>query len=369
LIPLLKPLLPNADALRPFLERIDVNRFYTNFGTLHDEFLEQLIGMQRSHDGATIHGVLTSSCTTGLELAISALGLPAGSRVAVPAFTFPATAMAVQRCGHVPTVFDVDPETWLLSPEQLPIERMPSAGIRAVIPVAAFGVPQDVLAWSQWSRTHNIPVVVDAAASIGAQKICADITVVFSLHATKALSSGEGGVVFTQNSALAARLRAMSNFGINLDVPSWGTNAKMSEYHAAVGLAHLALWPSQVAARMELLRRFKSALSFGAGTTFCYQLDTGIVAPTIFCLQFSSPDLRTRVEGVCRVHGIQTRRWYLPLLQHQSMLFRCERPLPTPNAEWLAQTLLGLPFFIGITEQEFSRVVEMVLVHGKDVRT
>ena len=361
MIPLLKPLLPSADALRPFLERIDANRHYTNSGTLHDEFLEQVIAIQRSHDGAAIHGVLTSSGTTGLELAISALDLPAGSRVAVPAFTFPATATAVQRCGHVPIVFDVDCRTWLLTPEQIPLERMPSAGIKAVIPVAAFGMPQDVIAWSKWSQAHEIPVIVDAAASFGAQKICADVTVVFSLHATKALSSGEGGVVLTQNSALAARLRAMANFGFGLDAPSWGTNAKMSEYHAAVGLAHLRLWPAQTAARMELLNRFKLALSLDAGNTFNHQFDTGLVAPTIFCLQFSTPELRNRLEAACQVQGVQTRRWYLPLLQQQPMFFRCERALLTPNAEWLAQTLLGLPFFVGMKATEFDMIADLVL--------
>ena len=371
-IPLLRPQLPDVRALTPWLERIDSNRYYTNFGVLHDEFLAQLLALQRSSDDGPIHGVLTSSATAGLELAISNLGLPTGSRIAVPALTFPATATAVQRSGHVPVPVDVDPNSWLLMPSHLPPELLKRHGIRAVLPVATFGVPQDELAWRDWSRLHSIPVIVDAAAAIGAQEICDGITFVFSLHATKALSCGEGGLIVTQNLDLAERLRAMTNFGIGLQVPALGTNAKLSEYHAAVGLAHVAIWPEQAAGRMALLERFKDALLPDLARSLRFQQSTGLVAPSLVCLQVADPGLRARLEAACAEGGIQTRRWYLPLLQNQPMIHRLENLLPTPNADWLSQTLLGLPFFLGMTDQEFDRVVTVVLEEtlralGKDL--
>ena len=360
-VPLLRPQLPDVRALTPWLERIDSNRYYTNFGVLHDEFLAQLLALQRSSDNGTVHGVLTSSATAGLELAVSNLDLPAGSRVAVPAFTFPATATAVQRCGHVPVPVDIDPDSWLLMPSHLPAELIKLHGIRAVLPVSAFGVPQDELAWRDWSRQHSIPVIVDAAAAIGAQKICDGITFVFSLHATKALSSVEGGLIVTQNLELATRLRAMTNFGIGLKVRAMGTNAKLSEYHAAVGLAHAAVWPEQAAARLALLKRFQDALLPVSAGTFRFQKSAGLVAPSLMCIQLAEPNLRLSLEAACALQGIQTRQWYLPLLQDQPMVQPLEKLFATPHAQWLSQTLLGLPFFIGMTDQEFHRVVAVVL--------
>jgi dTDP-4-amino-4,6-dideoxygalactose transaminase len=202
---------------------------------------------------------------------------------------------------------------------------------------------------------------VDAAAAIGAQKICEGITFVFSLHATKALSSGEGGLIVTQNLNLAARLRAMTNFGIGLQVPALGTNAKLSEYHAAVGLAHAAVWSEQAAGRMALLQRFQDALLPESASSLRFQRSTGLVAPSVMCVQVADPGLRERLEAACARGGILTRRWYLPLLQEQPMILSLEQLLPTPNAEWLSQTLLGLPFFLGMTDQEFHRVVAVVL--------
>ena len=360
-VPLLRPQLPDVRALTPWLERIDSNRYYTNFGVLHDEFLAQLLTLQRSSDNGSVHGVLTSSATAGLELAVSNLDLPVGSRVAVPAFTFPATATAVQRCGHVPVPVDIDPDSWLLMPSHLPAELVKLHGIRAVLPVAAFGVPQDELAWRDWSRLHSVPVIVDAAAAIGAQKICEGITFVFSLHATKALSSVEGGLIVTQNLELAARLRAMTNFGIGLKVRAMGTNAKLSEYHAAVGLAHAAVWPEQAAARMALLKRFQDALLPASAGTFRFQKSTGLVAPSLMCIQLAEPNVRSSLEAACALQGIQTRQWYLPLLQDQPMIQPLEKLFGTPHAQRLSQTLLGLPFFIGMTDQEFDRVVQVVL--------
>jgi dTDP-4-amino-4,6-dideoxygalactose transaminase len=131
-IPLLRPLLPRAEALMPFLTRIDESRHYTNFGLLHNEFLQRLLDWQQNLDGASIHGVLTSNATLGLEFSVASLDLPLGSRVAVPALTFPATATAVLRCGHVPVALDVDSDTWLLTPDSLP-KDFQSSEIAAVI--------------------------------------------------------------------------------------------------------------------------------------------------------------------------------------------------------------------------------------------
>jgi dTDP-4-amino-4,6-dideoxygalactose transaminase len=360
IIPLMRPQLPTAEELLPYLQRIDERRIYSNFGPLQEEFLQRLLAFQEELEQHVVHGVLTCNATQALELTLAALGLPTGSRVAVPALTFPATATAVQRCGLVPVAFDVDALSWLLTPACLPDDTA-IAGIAAVLPVSTFGMPQDAKAWSNWSQRHRIPVVIDAAAAFGAQQTAPQVTAVFSLHATKTLSSGEGGLIITRDCALASRLRSMSNFGIAAPAPSVATNAKMSEYHAAVGLAHLKLWPTHVQARRQVLRAYHHALAPFIGQILDLQENTGLYAPSVFTVRLRSAELRVALETACQRDGIQTRRWYQPLVHQTPTLSGIESGAAMPVAQGLARRLIGMPFFIDLTPVQVIRVKNILL--------
>lgn len=357
-IPLLKPTLPNAGELLPYLQRIDSAHWYTNFGPLQSEFLHKLLELQARLDSQPVYGVLAANATLGIELALASLKLPPGSSVAVPALTFAATATAVQRAGHTPVALDVDQNTWLLTPEC--VSDLALNQIDAIVPVATFGMPQDASLWSSWSKTHGKPVVIDAAAAFGAQKTAPDITVVFSLHATKTLSSVEGGLVVTQNAPLADRMRAMTNFGFGLEMPSVATNAKMSEYHAAVGLAHLTLWPSQVRSRQVLLQEYKEALAPLTPSCLRFQQDTGLYAPSLMPIRLQEAELRDRLEALCAARGIQTRRWYQPLVYQLASIGNARVLEPLTESVNLAQTLLGLPFFPGLSSEELAYIADAV---------
>ena len=354
-IPLLRPLLPSAEALMPFLSRIDESRHYTNFGSLHNEFLQGLLALQQNLEDAPVHGALTANATLGLELTLGALDLPMRSRIAVPALTFPATATSVLRCGHIPVALDVDADTWLLTPESLP-QNPHSYGIAAVIPVATFGMPQNAESWALWSQVHKAPVIIDAAAAFGSQKTADGVSVVCSLHATKTLSSGEGGLVLTRDELLASRIKAMTNFGIGHSALRISGNAKLSEYHAAVGLAHLKQWPAQVSARCQLLAAYQDALSSFVGM----QKDTGLFAPSVMPVRLRTARQRSLLEDACADAGIQTRRWYQPLLHEHPSLEGVETLHPLRHAEDLAQTLIGLPFFPDLTSSQLAKIKEVV---------
>jgi dTDP-4-amino-4,6-dideoxygalactose transaminase len=356
----MRPLLPTADALLPYLRQIDYNGQYTNFGQLQSKLLSKLLTIQSNLEAEQVSGVLSSSATLGLELVISCFNLPPNSKILVPALTFVATATAVLRCGHVPVVADIDPENWMLTPDSLAKNRG-HADIRAVIPVATFGMPQNAESWSAWSRENNIPVVIDAASCFGAQKTAPGISVVFSLHATKVLSTGEGGLIVTRDKNLAERLKAMTNFGIGLNQSTAGTNAKLSEYHAAVGLAHLDIWPSQVEKRNKLLKFYKEALAPHIGNSIKLQEDTGLFATCVFNIQLYNSDFRGRLESAYEKSGIQTRRWYQPLLQHQPMFKDVIKANETPNANLLSETLIGLPFYIELNQNELGQVLRVLL--------
>ena len=368
-VPLLVPDVPSPQELMPWLERMHAAHHYSNFGPLVQE-LEATFSEQFSVPVAHLSTV--ANATLGLELTVQALNLRPGARILLPAFTFVASATAVLRAGHQPVLADVDHASWLLTPE---IARAACARTRidAVLPVATFGMPHCMVDWQRFEHDTGLPVVIDAAAAYGSQWLKgAQGTLVFSLHTTKSLPAVEGGLVVSTRPGLAARVRQLSNFGINLDpqaglpvgsLAACGTNAKMSEYHAAVGLVSLQKWELHAQERRALHADFVHILSQAANGCLRWQAQGEggpLAAPTVLCTRLPDAQTRTALEHACRSQRIMTRRWYQPLLSDMAVLeHRCER-LGVPNAEALAQNLLGLPFFLGMLPQQRMRVQDAV---------
>lgn len=368
-LPLLTPVVPPSAALLPYLERIDSARQYTNFGPLVIELEARLLRILQSHTRHPLHLVTVSSATLGLELALSALDLPAGSRILVPALTFVASMTSILRAGHIPVITDVDSASWLVTPD-LAEHAAKASGAKAVLVVAAFGRSVDSAAWSAFQHATGIRVVIDAAGAYGSQWVDAtDITVVYSMHATKSLAAGEGGLVVSGHAVTTHRIRQMSNFGINLgavdDVPLgqlvWaGTNAKLSEFHAAVGLASLDMWEEQASTQHHLYLRYQSSLEARSPSALTWQAGPIPASPTLFCVRLGSAKRRDILEHLCAEAGIATRRWYQPLLHKHEALADHIYPLPVPEAEKIAADLLGLPFFSDMTEAQIELVSHTV---------
>lgn len=369
LIPLLIPDMPSPQELLPWLERMHAVRHYSNFGPLV-KLLETTLAQSFNVKDEQITTV--ANATQGLEMVLQALGLPPGSRILLPTLTFVATATAVVRAGHQPVLADVDAQTWMLTPE---IARAACKMMRidAVMPVATFGMPHDMRAWQQFEIDTGLPVVIDAAAAYGSQWLQgAEGTLVFSLHTTKSLPAGEGGLVVSTRPDIAAKVRQLSNFGLNLDLganipvgtlASLGSNAKMSEYHAAIGLVSLEKWALHAKKRRELQFDFKNKINYFSGDSVAWQAegDGGpLMAPTVLCARLPNVNVRTALEKAFEQENIMTRRWYQPLLQNMDVLKQSCSILKTPNAMALSQTLLGLPFFLGITAEQRNRVFQVV---------
>jgi dTDP-4-amino-4,6-dideoxygalactose transaminase len=355
-IPLLVAQLPDTEALLPYLRQIDANRWYTNFGPLVTK-LEQRFAATFAPTRSAPKVITATSGTAGLELVLGALELPRGSNVLLPALTFVATATAVIRAGYNPLIADVDTSTWLLTPETAR-EYAAHYPVAAVMPVATFGNPQDVEAWDAFAADTGIPVVIDAAGAFGNQSVGQHSHVVFSLHATKALAAGEGGLVVTYDQELATRVRRLSNFGIDLERGSQvfvaGENGKLSEYHAAVAHAALDQWPVVAERRRAVQARYQHVLS-----QHCPDLrlqrraENGIYPILVGRLPRG---LRARdLQPALLARGIETRQWYCPTLdRHPAFAAFAAGPLPV--AHELSERLIGLPFFIDISEEQMQRV-------------
>lgn len=356
---LLVPDLPVLENLLPWLKRIDANRQYSNFGPLVRELETALDNWLSDISTARVHCVTVNTGTAGLELALTALGLPAGSRILVPALTFPASALAVVRAGHVPVFADVDAYSWQLTPalaEELECD--------AVMPVATYGLTQDVEAWERYSARTDRPVVIDAASAMGYQAVGERVIVVFSLHATKPFGCGEGGLVAAQSPDFLERVRRLSNFGFH----AWraefgGTNAKLSEYAAAVGLAQLERREHIMQVRPHLWDAYRHALATVEGIRL--QANGQGNPRSVLCVDLGVEAQAVQEQLLQR--GIETRRWYCPPLYEHPALAQYRPEMPLPVTEQLSTRLLGLPFHNFLAEDDIRAIaaqLRTVLHHG-----
>ncbi len=361
-IPLLVPDLPRADELLPWLQRIDKNRWYTNFGPLVLEFESALKRYLSSRPSGSSQGEIclttVSSGTAAIELAILALALPEQSRALLPAFTFPATCTAIQRAGLAPVFSDVDEKSWMLTPA---IARAALRQTRydLVLPVATFGCPQPASEWDEFSRETGIPVLIDAAAGFGNQEIGDRTLAAFSFHATKAFGIGEGGMVAARIPELIEKARRLSNFGIGADgiIHQSGGNAKMSEYHAAVGLAQLARWPALRESNRMVWQVYQRCLK-PLGEQIGFQQGPEEWVHSQMPIVVNSGNAG-RLAALLAEKGIETRRWYYPPLPRHPAFSGFPRVGPDggqdlPVTARLADGLLGLPFHTSLKESQIE---------------
>lgn len=368
-IPLLVPCLPDRKALSPYLDAIDANRYYSNFGPLVRSLEQRLTERFQAQTEYPMHLVTVSSATMGLELALLALELPKGSKVVLPALNFVAALTATIRIGLVPVIADIDPDAWIMTPA-IAEQAVKQSGAQAILLLATFGQPLDTREWADFQNRTGIRVIIDAAGAFGSQWLdTADIPVVVSMHATKSLAAGEGGFVVSGNAEMIARIAQLSNFGINLDhdaglpvgmLSQAGANAKLSEYHAAVAHASLDVWEDQAIIRQKIFREYKEALEQACGDQLVWQNGGTLASPVIFNIRFRHAWQRNKLEQLANEQGVATRRWYQPLLHQHSPAIGPLQKLPCPHAEEVAACLIGLPFFVSLSNEEMQRVIKLV---------
>lgn len=220
------------------------------------------------------HAVLVSSGTAALHLSLVALGVGPGDAVLVPDFTFPATANVVLLAGAKPVFVDVDPGSYCVTPNAIAAAVESWRGperLRAVMPVHEFGSPVDMTGLRAVARRHSLHVVEDAACAIGAvhegRKVgtFGDIGC-FSLHPRKTLTTGEGGILVTDDATLAHRLRRLRNHGmergaVGMRFHEAGFNYRLTDIQSALGRSQLPRLQGWIEARRVLAQTYLSALA------------------------------------------------------------------------------------------------------------
>lgn len=356
-IPVLRPKLPGAEQLAPYLRQIDANRFYSNHGPLSAELerrLEAHFGLQE--------GLITcaSSGTAALEGAILAsAGRASVERpiALVPSFTFVASAIAAEACGYQVHLVDVDAETWTLLPEQIASHPL-LARTGVVIPVAPFGRPISQSPWLAFGKQTSIPVVIDAAACFDVLEgdHLGPIPLALSFHATKSFGVGEGGAVVSTSKAVVRRTVQALNFGFfdDRESRSASTNGKMSEYHAAVGLAALDCWPKTQAAFAGVVASYRRRMEIdGLAHRFLAAPEISLSYGLFRCANGSEC---TGLQATLSEAGIDTRLWYGRGLHRQSYFAARSRD-SLEETDRIAGTLLGLPMALDLTDAQVERIV------------
>lgn len=358
-IPLIKPFI-NQEVKDSVLQVLDSGMLTE--GSVTREFesvFKHYIGCE--------HAIAVTSCTTGLEIALRAIGIGRHDEVIVPDFTYPATAAAVAIVGAKPVLVDVDPDTMLIDYQAL--EKAITEKTRAIMPVSIFGNPLDYDRLNAIKSRHHVYIIEDAACSIGAAFRSiktgnfADISV-FSLHPRKFITTGEGGVITTNRADWANWITSYKHFGIsapdnrlNIRFDQIGGNYKMSNILAAVGLAQFRHIKKLMDERLSLADRYHQMLYTAKDVTFPKVTSQGLHSRQSFCIFVKHRD---EVMNKMRDLGIEVQIGTYAL--HMQPAFsknpKCRIAGQMEGSRFAFNNCLTLPLYHGMTEQEQKLVVQ-----------
>lgn len=314
------------------------------------------------------HAITVTSCTTGMDLALDAIGVGDGDEVVLPSFTYPATANVVVRQGADPVLVDVDRHSYNVDPAA--IERAITEDTAAIMPVSMFGQPLDADPITEIAEAHDLHVIEDAAwalgSSYGDQSAGSQFDAsVFSFHPRKILTTGEGGAVTTDDDTLQREMRTIKNFGMSYYEDSEGfvepdaTNYRLSDILAAVGVAQMEKSDEIYGRRQEVAAQYDRLLADVSG----------VVPPNVdaaahhtygsYCIYVEAGDDSTRDELIDRLDdaGIETQVGTYAL--HLTDAFSdAKRGTELTTSEDLYHNLLTLPIAHRMGSAEVDRVVD-----------
>jgi perosamine synthetase len=305
-----------------------------------------------AHACGVRHAVAVSSGTAAIHLALLALGIGAGDEVIVPAYTFPATANAVELCGAKAVLVDVDPATFNTTPEL--VEAAATSRTRAVLGVHLFGRPLD---WEGLEQAlPRVALVEDAAGALGALhrgRPCGSLGLLgcLSFHPRKIVTTGEGGAITTGDAELADAVRRLRHHGIvthgDFDIPQPGLNYRLSDVLCALGIPQLARLDGLLQARERVAAAYAERL--GGMVELPSAADGDRHGWQAYVVRV---DHRDAVLAALRERSIQAQIGTYAV--HHLSAYRDQGPFP--GADEAFARALALPFHTRLTDSELDRV-------------
>jgi perosamine synthetase len=315
--------------------------------------------------------VASSSCTSALSLALEALELKPGSEVVVPDFTFPATGNVVVRAGLKPVIADVDLETYSVSVETL--KRAVSSQTSAIMPVHPFGFPIPLDEIYEFAESKGVEVIEDAATAFGTvyhgKKVGSrGRAICFSFHPRKALTTGEGGCIVTDDQRVHDLAGSFRSHGMvyHGGKPSFeynGLNYRLSDINAAVGVAQLAKFDGIIASRRKRAQLYARLLK-KSGADVHLQTSPEDSVPTFqsFVIRLGQKFKTKRddcIKSLSEHKGIETQIGTYSLSVQPS--FSRAKLASVRNGPSLYESTLTLPLYEGLTEEQQHFVVDSIV--------
>ena len=322
------------------------------------------------------HAVATSSCTTALHLALILHGIGPGDEVIVPSFTFIATANVVCYTGATPVFVDIDPRTYNIDPACIGATITPRT--KAIMPVHQIGLAADMDRINAIAQRHGLCVIEDAAPAIGATyrgKRVGSLgnPTCFSFHPRKVITTGEGGIIVTDDDALAERARILRAHGMSQSdltrhqaksvvieaYHDLGYNYRLSDLHAAIGIAQMQKLDFMLAQRQQVAERYNEALADVDDVQLPFSSHETPHTYQSYILQLRPQATKTREQVMQELLavGVATRRGVMAI--HLEPYYRRHFPhVSLPVTEVAARDTLLLPNYATMTESEQEYVVE-----------
>ena len=306
-----RPYLPPLEEFTGGCREIWANQWLTNDGPMLKKFHAALADYLRVEP---TNLALFNNGTLSLELGYYAMGLSGGDVITTP-FTFVATSHALKRIGAMPIFADIDPETLCLSPEK--VEKLITPRTKAIVPVHVYGNCCDIEGFQRLSEKYGVKIIYDAAHAFGVNY--GDKTIaaqgdmsMFSFHPTKLFHSCEGGCLVFKNAALQKQLFRLRNFAIESETRcvDVGSNAKMNELQALMGLCCLKKMPELLAYRQKISDIYAEAFA-GTSVKYLNKSVNHAYCPVLFKDNATRERVYTQLKEKCNVFS---RRYFSPLL-------------------------------------------------------
>lgn len=311
------------------------------------------------------HAIAVNNGTTALHLALVAMGVGPGDEVIVPSLTYIASANAVTYCGATPVLVDNDPRTFNMDPALLEAKITPRT--KAIMPVHVYGQSADMDPIMEIARCHSLLVVEDAAEAVGAKykgRMIGGLgdCATFSFFGNKIITTGEGGMVTTNDDALAERMRLYRSQGMDPKRRYWfpvvGYNYRMTNIQAAIGLAQLERIEHHLAARRRVADLYNAKLArLGSRLTLPHVEDFAEHVFWMYTVRLSDKLSKSRDQVMLELDalGIETRPVFYPM--HNMPPYEGLDSGPLPMADECSADGMNLPTHGDLTEADIDRIV------------
>lgn len=318
----------------------------------------------------TSHAIAVNSGTSGLHLCMRALGIVEGDEVIVPSFAFIAVANAVRYERASPVFVDIDPQTLNLDPQR--IEEAITPRTRAIVLVHTFGCPAALTEILEIARRHDLFVIEDACEAIGAEYRGRKVgsfgdAGVFGFYPNKQITTGEGGMIVTNDARISALTRKLRNQGRG-DSCEWlqheevGYNYRMSEMNCALGIEQLKRLDAILERREAIAREYQRRLEGQTDLELpAMHLADGRISWFVFVLRLSEGFAgapRNRIVQEMASRGIACGRYFAPIHLQPAYRSQAHRCMSLERTESIAPRTLALPFFNRITDVQIEEVCQ-----------